>query len=143
LCHSADRPKQCPDDLCYEVLIRRLDSNPFEIDHWQNSLAVDVYVSAIRDRLKDKSAFNLTSGDIGTAEGVANLELNNIVCLSPGGPFPFVLKEDKTTTSSRHACFIHEHMSTQEQAVYQEERAAESKEYADASLSNKQSPSVR
>jgi hypothetical protein len=71
-----------PDDLCYEVLIRRLDLSAFELGYWQKSLAVDGYVSATGDRLKDKSAFILTSGDIDTTEGVANLELNNIVSLT-------------------------------------------------------------
>ena len=106
------------DGLCYEVLMRRHEMNPFGVDHWRNSLAVFGYVEKAEKIFEHKRPFILDSGDIGMAEGVHGLEKEDVVCLFMGAPFPFIVRKEADHYISVGSCFIHDYMGIPRQAVF-------------------------
>jgi hypothetical protein len=98
------------DDLCYEDLVGRNTQVPWHQDYWRTVLAMEAYMQNAPKKFEHKRPLILNTGEIVMAEGVDDVQLEDVVVLFRGAPFPFILRQEGDDYKFLGNCFFHEHM---------------------------------
>jgi len=129
--HEDDEKERHLEHFCYDILAGHLDPATI-IDGGEPEWAIERellgFTSLASYRFANKWPFILSTGDIGLAEGVVRLEVDDLVCLFPGASFPFLMRREYGHYRFIGACYIHGFMEAEEQAEFL--RQAQLVEYA-------------
>jgi hypothetical protein len=109
LTHAWDGMHMQADDLCYENLIGNVQV-PWHQDYWRTVLAMEAYMENAPKKFEHKRPLIMDTGDIGMAEGVDDIQLEDVVVLFQGAPFPFILRQEGDGYRFMGNCFFHEYM---------------------------------